>query len=447
MGGGAASVGGRNSSAKVFEVTTLADSGAGSLRAALAASGPRYVVFRTNGLITNKSRMALGNPFCTIAGHTAPGTVCIGGPNQSGEALFISTHDVVVKGLSFDGSNPNLPPGPDNGSVGFELASGLISNVIYDHCSLRWNSNKLWISYANGQPITNITVQNCLMYEPNVGHPVGPMTDASSLAQECFDQDFCRNVMINLGHRIPLYNTARGRWVNNLVYNYDYFALLAQGGVSMDIIGNNYVFGNLNKGNSNPHPFGFSAIQSTDDTTQKMPGPGSFFLQGNICAAYQTDPNGDQTLMCAKLDGEGTAEVGPPPLDWYRSSPMPLQKYPIVALPVGQLDSLVSLAGNSQHLQADGSLAPNNDSQDARVIAQYSALGPGGQYAGPDYNGPTVAPPIAQGTPYPSSQHDGISDVWKQKFQLDTSDPGLFNKISPNAGIPYIECFLYGVTP
>lgn len=404
-------------------------------------------MFRVSGLITNKSRLTLGNPFCTIYGQSVPaGGIVLGGKGQSGQALFISTHDVVVRYLTYDGSAPT-PTGPDTGTVGFELASGAISNVILDHLSMRWQGNKSLIVYSNGQPITNVTVQNCLMAEPNNTHPVSFMTDANSHADLCTDLDFHHCFHINIGHRIPLYNTKRGRWISNLVYNYQYFALLAQGGVVMDIIGNKYIFGNMNVGNSNPHPFGFSAIQSTDDPTNSMPGPGSFFLQGNYCPAYQKNPAGDQTVMCARLNGEGTPEVGPPPASWYKSAPLPLQEYPIIsqdlAADINSLDNFIlPTVGNSQRIQGDGTWVSNRDSVDARLVAQYQALGDG-----ECFTGQFTSPSVAMGTPYVSSQHDGIADQWKQIHGLDTSDPTLFNKISKNAGIPYIECFQNGVTP
>jgi hypothetical protein len=420
----------------------LNDSGSGSLRAALSASGPRTIVFRVSGLITNKSRLNVGNPLCTIAGQTAPGGgIVIGGANASGEALFISTHDVIARYLTYDGSNPNTPTGPDTGTVGFEMASGAVKNVILDHCSARWWGNKGLIIYANGQAISNVTMQNSLMYECNAAHPVGPMTDASSLAEDCLDLDFHHNMFVNIGHRLPLYNTAQGRWQSNIVFNWNYFGLLTQGKVAMDIIGNNYVIGNLNPGNSNPHPFGFSPVQSTDDTTQKNSGAPSIYLAGNISAPYQTNPSGDQTVMCARLNGEGTAELGPPPSNYYRTSPLPAPKYAITSTPVTSLDALlIPTVGNSQHLQADGTFASNRDSMDARIISQYQAKGPGNFFTGQ-----FTAPSIPSGTPYPSAQHDGMSDVYKQKMGLDTSDPNLHNKISP-AGITWLETFLAGIT-
>lgn len=442
MGGGATSAGGRGGT--VIEVTNLNDSGAGSLRAALSANGPRTVVFRVSGLISNKSRLTVGNPFCTIAGQTVPnGGIVLGGKGQSGQSLFITTHDVIAAYLTYDGSAPT-PTGPDTGTVGFELASGAVKNVIFDHCSMRWWGNKGWILYSNGILITNVTTQYCIAAEPNNTHPVSFMTDASSLAQDCLDLDFHHNFCINIGHRIPLYNTRQGRWTSNIVFNWQYFASLFQGGVSADCIGNKYVRGNMNNGNSNPHPFQFSPVQSTDDTTQKMPGPGSFYLQGNYSDQYQKNPSGDQTLMCARLNGEGTPELGPPPASWYRSSPLPMQEYPIISqdlsADINSLDKvMLPTVGNSRRIDQNGNWVSNRDSVDARLVAQYEALGDG-----ECFTGQFASPAVPNGTPYPSQHHNGLSDVWVQANGFDTSDPNLNNKVLSD-GYTVLEHFLWQI--
>ena len=64
-GFGADSVGGRGGT--VLHVTNLNDSGPGSLRAALTASGPRIVVFDTGGTINLLSKIRVHNPYLTVA--------------------------------------------------------------------------------------------------------------------------------------------------------------------------------------------------------------------------------------------------------------------------------------------------------------------------------------------------------------------------------------------
>ena len=99
-GGGAASVGGRGG--VVMEVTNTNDTGNGSLRACVQATGARTCVFRVAGIfnITSGDNYA-GSPFLTIACQSAPGEAIIGGPNSNGVALRISTHDVVMRYCTF----------------------------------------------------------------------------------------------------------------------------------------------------------------------------------------------------------------------------------------------------------------------------------------------------------------------------------------------------------
>src|SRR5881396_2171397 len=79
-GFGATAVGGRGG--PVIEVITLEDSGPGSLRAAMEASGPRIVVFRVSGTITLTNAVRVRAPYLTVACQTSPGGVEIKGNGQ-----------------------------------------------------------------------------------------------------------------------------------------------------------------------------------------------------------------------------------------------------------------------------------------------------------------------------------------------------------------------------
>ncbi len=452
-GGGAESVGGRGG--VVMEVTNLNDSGSGSLRACLEGSGPRTCVFRVSGLITGKSRMQISNPYITIAGQTAPGGgIVIGGPNQQGEQIFISTHDVVIRYITYDGNNPNTPTGPDGGTVGFELASGNIYNVVLDHLSGRWWGNKPFVALSNDAGnVHDVTYQWIMCYEPNAGHPVGPMADATSgSARNSTNIDWHHSFFANTGHRLPLVDIGSMRWVNNIVFNWDYYAALTFGGAKMDYIGNKYVPGNLNSGNSNHE---FDADGQNNDPSDASdnciggnpcdnPGPPSLYLANNLGthnSSVTTVPNdGGQKAMTSQ-GWEGGDRGGDIPNSWFRSSPLQSETFPINADSVSDLENvMLNVVGNSQHLDCSGNFVGNRDSQDARVINQYKSGG-----SGNFFTGQFSAPSVAGGSACTESLHDGIPDQWKQLNGLSTSDSTLYKQTAPN-GYTYLENYLNGTS-
>src|SRR5262245_50659754 len=100
-GFGANARGGRGG--KVIEVTNLNDSGEGSLRSAMEASGPRICVFRVSGTITLKTAIRVSTPYLTVAGQTSPGGVQIKGhgePEGDWGVWFVNgAHDIVIRHL------------------------------------------------------------------------------------------------------------------------------------------------------------------------------------------------------------------------------------------------------------------------------------------------------------------------------------------------------------
>jgi hypothetical protein len=149
QGAGRFAQGGRGG--RVIEVTTLADSGPGSLRAAVEASGPRTVVFALGGLITLERKLVATNPYLTVAGQTAPGpgvTIRKFGFGLSGASDTIIRHlrvrpgdiaGVTLDGMGMQGSN----------------------HSIIDHASISWTLDEAFSSRS----ARNITLQNTLISE------------------------------------------------------------------------------------------------------------------------------------------------------------------------------------------------------------------------------------------------------------------------------------------
>jgi hypothetical protein len=442
-GGGAASAGGRGG--VVMEVTNLNDSGSGSLRDCIQASGPRTCVFRIGGIIHPQSTIRANSGSLTVAGQTAPGggIVLQGDRMPEGAMMFFAGSDTTIRYLTCSiGNGGGHSPGPSSGAGCMELASGNDQhNVIFDHITFRWWDDKpyLMMSNAGFSPITNTVMQWSLFYEPNASHQVGPMTDdTGGFAKGDTNDDFHHNLLVNIGHRLPLYNTGSGRWVNNIVYNWQFYALLTQGGVKMDIIGNRYIAANLNNGNTN-HEFDFNTNQSDDDPHNSNPGPPSIYLKGNI-GPHQSNAGGDQTAMTSQGDENGDNGKAVPS-GWFRGSPLGGETFPIDADDEGDLDSvMLSTVGNSRGVDCNGNWVNRRDSNDSRIVSQYQNRGNGNFFTN------ASQPSVSGGSACTESLHDGIPDQWKSANGLSTSDPSLYKQIAPN-GYTYLENYMNATKP
>jgi hypothetical protein len=150
-GYGRFALGGRGG--RVIHVTNLNDSGPGSLRAAVEATGPRTVVFDVSGLISLKSKLVFRreNEFLTIAGQTAPGKgICIRNYTFGG----LGGLETVVRYIRLRLGNLT---GETMDGIGFASCD----HCILDHCSISWTIDEAFSSRG----AKNITFQRNLISE------------------------------------------------------------------------------------------------------------------------------------------------------------------------------------------------------------------------------------------------------------------------------------------
>ena len=168
-GFGAYSKGGRGGN--VLYVTNLNDSGPGSLRWAVEQEGPRTVVFGVSGTIELKSRLAIENPYLTIAGQTAPGDgICL-----KDETLLIATHDVIIRYIRVRLGDGKHGIGSKQGKDAISISVG--NDIIVDHCSASWSLDEVLSTSTKNPTLSNVTVQWCFITEGlNVdGHGFGSL--------------------------------------------------------------------------------------------------------------------------------------------------------------------------------------------------------------------------------------------------------------------------------
>jgi pectate lyase len=440
QGGGAASRGGRGG--EICEVTNLNDSGPNSARDCLTRRNPRTVIFRVAGRINLHSGIRINDPYLTIAGQTAPGGgIEFAGKEMNNDSLiFIYTHDVVVRNVRVRvGNGPGHSPGPGTGCVGFYIGNADVFNVILDHISVSWSDNKpvgLWSNYGPG--VRNVTVQWSMINESILGHAVGPGVGNSNGSTANFlDDDFHHNFLSNASHRLPETAQRSMRWVNNIVYNWSFYASATLGAQVSDFIGNIYKAGPLNH-EAQKYELHFSDVGSPWDS-----GPPSVYLLGNK-GPNQQNPSGDQWVMANKITGENGKEIGPVPQNWRRSVPLPAEEFPITADDANHLeDILFATVGDAQRLDCDGNWVNKRDPVDIRLIAEYKN-GKGILPRSEDAVG--GFPKIDPGQPCVDTDHDGIPDAWEIAHKLNPKNPADAGKITAD-GYTALEHYLNGNKP
>lgn len=207
----------------VLRVTTLAATGPGSLREALATPGPRVIVFEVGGAIDLAlGRLDITEPFVTIAGQTAPSpgiTLVRGG-------VRVLTHDVKLTHLRVRMGSAGAAP-----ASGFEpdvtTDGAMAFNVVFDHVSVAWGVDEnLSVSGPrfSGPVGTShaVTIRHSIIAEGlnDSVHEKGPHSMGTLVHDYCSDIAVVGNLYAHNHERNPWFKGfASGAIVNNLVYD------------------------------------------------------------------------------------------------------------------------------------------------------------------------------------------------------------------------------------
>jgi len=154
-GAGRLAAGGRGG--VVLRVTNLADSGPGSLRAAVETRGARTIVFDVAGTIRLASDLVVREPRVTIAGQTAPG----GGIALADQSLVIDADDVVIRHVRSRRGDRS----PGEGDA-IWVRGG--HRIILDHVSASWSVDETLSAsarYEDGGGFFDLTVQWSIIAE------------------------------------------------------------------------------------------------------------------------------------------------------------------------------------------------------------------------------------------------------------------------------------------
>jgi len=405
-GAGAMSLGGRGG--RVLRVTNLNDSGPGSLRAAVEASGPRTVIFDIGGTIRLARPLVIRNGRITIAGQTAPG----GGITVRDQSLRVAADDVVIR---FIRSRLGNESGVEADSIW--VSSG--RRVILDHVSASWSTDEtLSVSstYRRAQDdLRDVTVQWSIISESlcrrrgsDERHCYGSLVSAS------------RGAEISFIHNLWAHHLGRMPRPNNYLPAADD----PQGG-SLEFRGNVFYNWGARQAGYNSGPASRINYSFVDNAYQR--GPDS---RGDILFD-ERNPNASAAFEGNTLDGSSSdnwQHVAGGDKPGYRLGQARLF-HGARRAPAGRAYSdVLALAGASLV----------RDAVDQRVVESVRVRTGKLLDSQDDVGG---WPVLARGAPWNDSDRDGIPDDWERSHHLNPRDPRDGGRVGQN-GYTALETWL-----
>jgi hypothetical protein len=390
-GYGSLTPGGRGGDVHV--VTTLADGGPGSLRAALEAPGPRTVVFQVSGVISLMSSIKITDPYLTVAGQTAPGE----GVVVRGEAVKVLTHDVVIRYLRFRTGDATTDDPADADGLTIHAATGPISGIILDHVDMVWGPDIGGLAVLG--PVSDVTVQDSIMGEGlylsrhpegtvgNGGHAyaanVTPVVLGGGYAQRL---TFYRNLFTDAEKRMPAIRSADCvDLVNNVIYDWGTQSVSGNPR-GLNIVNNWYRWGPVSSTRA--------MFKSQTVVADPIVYPDAVFLSGNQADGFvPSAPSGSvyaTTLRCGGL----SVVAESPDVAW------------------------------STVMNGAGATLPVRDEVDRRIIDEVLER-TGGYFNGDRQASPNPYwPDLAAGAVPADADLDGMADSWELAMFGDVARDG-----------------------
>lgn len=203
----------------VIRVTSLKDSGPGTLRECVKQAFPRVCVFETSGRIELDTDLLIDKPYITIAGQTAPSP----GILVSRGGVRVSTHDVLIQHLQLRVGDSKIGPKPENrDTLTVAGKSGLVAkNVVLDHLSISWGVDEnfdVWYSSTSDVTLSRSIVSEGLYRSI---HPKGAHGFGVLIGDGVKRVTLHRNVLAHNYDRNPrLKPGSQSEFVSNVVYDW-----------------------------------------------------------------------------------------------------------------------------------------------------------------------------------------------------------------------------------
>lgn len=438
-GYGKYTIGGRGG--RVYEVTTLADGGEGSLRAAVEAKGPRTVVFRVSGTIRLKRQLRINHPYITIAGQTAPGDgICL-----ADYPLSINANQVIVRYL-------RVRLGDESKTESDAISARSHKHIILDHLSASWSVDETMSVYH----CDSTTVQWCIIAESlfKSNHSKGAHGFGGIWGGNY--STYHHNLLASHSSRNPRIAGGAGYvdFRNNVIYNWGYNS--TYGGEALHKNGRDERF----------------KVTNTDvNMVNNYYKPGPATLPGHVGhrIANPSWADGD----CGKWFAEGNVMEGSERVsrdNWdggiQPSSTLPRvmdsirRAAPWPAMPIRQETAAEAYRSV---LQWAGACRPHRDKVDERVVenvrsgrathegATYKAthkMKDKSQKSGIIDSQHDVGgwPELKNQEPPADTDHDGIPDEWERQHGLNPENSKDGAELSGDGVYTHLELYLNGLT-
>ncbi len=439
-GYGKYTMGGRGG--QVYEVTTLADDGPGSLRHAVEARGPRTVVFRISGTIQLQRQLTIRHPYITIAGQTAPGDgICL-----RGYPLKIDADEVILRYLRIRLGDETLTESDAISARGHK-------HIILDHISASWSIDETMSIYH----CDSITVQWCIVSESlyasrhaKGAHGFGGIWGGNY-------STYHHNLIACHSSRNPRFAGGCGYvdFRNNVIYNWGFNSTYGGGALHKNGRDPNFLVrhADINMVNNYYKP---GPATAPGKVSHRIANPswangdcGKWFISGNVM-------EGSQRVTADNWDG------GVQP-----NSDLPMvidsihRRQPWDAMPIRQQTAREAYA---LVLAGAGATLPRRDAVDARIVsdtrqgtATYEGRGYKQRVQTKDssvkcgiIDSQTDAGgwPELKSTPAPAdSDHDGMPDEWERQHGLNPHDAADGSQISADGLYTNLELYLSSLLP
>ncbi|MBF8184619.1 hypothetical protein ITP53_02425 [Nonomuraea sp. K274] len=396
-GAGMYTTGGRGG--EVYEVTTLDDSGPGSLREAVAKSDGT-IVFRVSGNIKIKGGLDITGSNLTIAGQTAPGH----GITVTGNETQIKGDNIILRHLRFRG-------GDELGTAIDTFGARDVRDLVIDHCSFSWGVDECFSVYGN----TNVTVQWCIISEglvnsvhPKGRHGMGGLWGGDTIT-------YHHNLLIHENGRNPRFSFTEGMDMlvdhrNNVIYNPGITSCYGgEWSNGVNIVGNYYKPG----------------VNTQPEIARQIMAPGRFgqwYLSGNVIEGHD-DITADNTLGITYPVGGITLMAKPTEFE-------------------NGITEQTAAEAFTSVLEQAGAILPRRDAIDARLVTE-ARNGTGRHINSQKDVGGWL--PVPTEVPAPAdSDHDGMPDEWEtaQGLNPESADDA---KTVGTDGYTNLERYLNGI--